>query len=79
MLSHPQISTAISGQAHRVLDAIQRLEARLGRRPFQQEIAIEAGFRSRSSANKYIVELERAGRLRRDYLSLTTLQATPSL
>jgi hypothetical protein len=50
----------------------------LGRRPLQQEIAVEAGFRSRSSANKYIGELERAGQLRRDYLSLTTLQATPA-
>ena len=78
MPSQPRFPAAISSQARRVLDAILRLEARLGRRPLQQEIAVEAGFRSRSSANKYIGELERAGQLRRDYLSLTTLQATPA-
>lgn len=78
MPSQPRLPAVISSQARRVLDAILRLEARLGRRPLQQEIAIEAGFRSRSSANKYIGELERAGRLRRDYLSPTTLQATPA-
>lgn len=78
MPSQPRLPAAISSQARRVLEAILRLEARLDRRPLQQEIALEAGFRSRSSANKYIAELERAGRLRRDYLSLTTLQATPA-
>jgi SOS-response transcriptional repressor LexA len=67
---------AISPQANRVFDAILRLEAKLTRRPFQQEIAGEAGYKSKSSANKYIKELETAGWLRRDYLGLNTLRPT---
>lgn len=66
----------ISPQADRVYGAILRLEERLGRRPFQQEVAVEAGFRSKGSANKYIKELERAGWLLRDYLGLNTLRPT---
>jgi hypothetical protein len=68
------VKKSISEQAGRVFAAIIHLEEMIGRRPFQQEIAVNAGFRSKSSANKYIKELESAGWLQRDYLGLSTLR-----
>ena len=64
----------LSEAEQRVLSAIQRLETRLDRRPSQQEIAWEAGYRSKASANKYIELLEEKGCLQRDYQALGTLK-----
>ncbi len=64
----------LSEAEQRVLAAITRLEALRGRRPYQQEIAHEAGYRSKASANKYIKQLEQKGYLQRDYLGLGTLK-----
>ncbi len=59
----------VSSQAQRIFSVIEPLEQRFSRRPSQQEIALEAGFRSKGSANRYIKELEQAGWLTRRYLS----------
>lgn len=67
----------LSHQERLILHAIQHLEIELGRRPYQQEIAHGAGFRSKASANKYIKSLEAKGHIQRDYNAPSTLRVRP--
>jgi SOS-response transcriptional repressor LexA len=73
------VKKPVSIQAERVYYAVLYLEERLGYRPSQQEIANQASFRSKGSANKYIKELEVAGWIVRDYLGLNTLRPTDKM
>ena len=61
-------------QEARILAAVQPLEEKLGRRPYQIEIANAAGFRSKACANKYLKSLEAKGYIERDYAGRHTLR-----
>lgn len=68
----------VSRREAQIHAAIDPLEAELGRRPFQREIAEKVGLKSKGCVNKYLKRLEAKGLLERNYLGRDTLKVRRS-